>query len=111
MEDYPSEQTKTMHVPYRPSKIKTPAAMARMLKTTLRPPRAATNGIRPVKISQIANKIIPTFCVILMVFISLLFYATNSANGSVIWEVYCLAHWPVLKDPLGAFRVGAAQGA
>jgi hypothetical protein len=46
--------------PYRPSKIKTPAAIARMLKMMPRPPRAATNGMRPVKINQIANKIMPT---------------------------------------------------
>jgi hypothetical protein len=63
----------------RPSKIRTPAAIARMLKTRPRPLRAATNGMRPVKISQIANKIMPTLCVSRMLFISLS-YATNSVN-------------------------------
>lgn len=49
-----------------------------MLKTMPRPLRAATNGMRPVKISQIANKIMPTPWVILMMFI--FFYFILSDN-------------------------------
>ena len=56
---------------YLPTRIRTPAAMARIAQTTLRLARAGTNALRPSTISQIASKSIPRFFVMFMLFISL----------------------------------------
>ena len=60
-----------VHTAYRPSKIKTPAAMARIAMITGRPEKLKpSNAISPVKMSQMLNKSIPRFLVSLILFTS-----------------------------------------